>query len=258
MAAARLLAALWMLALLGGCAGRPSDPSWGPRWPGAADLAGAAADAARSPATWLPLAGAAVLSVGDLDDDLSRWAADETPLFGDDAEAISDHLRDAAGLLWLASALAAPSDGFAGKLGGVAVGAATLVLEDEVTDGIKAAADRRRPDASDRESFSSGHAGTATAATTLARRNLDYLALSQWLDTSLRVGLHGIAVGTGWARVEAEKHHVTDVLAGYAVGHFLAAFMHQAFMRAAVPAMSVRFQPLPDGGAITVVLAAPR
>lgn len=253
----RLVTMAAALAAFAGCAGRAPDTAWGPRWPGAGELAGAAATAARNPATWAPLAGAAVLSVGGLDDDLSDWAADETPLFGGDAAATSDDLRNASEALWLVSALVTPSDSLAAKAGGLAVGAFTLRLEDAVTAGIKELADRRRPDGSDTESFSSGHAGTASAATALTRRNLDYLALSQWLDTSLRVGLHGIAFGTGWARVEAEKHHVTDVLAGYAVGHFLASFMHEAFMRAALPAASVRFQALPGGGAITVVFAAP-
>jgi hypothetical protein len=53
--------------------------------------------------------------------------------------------------------------------------------------------------------------------------------------------------------VEARKHHVTDVLAGYAVGHFLAAFMHEAFMRSGMPPLEVHYRPLGRGGALTVV-----
>jgi hypothetical protein len=40
----------------------------------------------------------------------------------------------------------------------------------------------------------------------------------------------GIAVGTGWARVEANKHNPSDVLVGYALGHFLSAFINDAFL----------------------------
>lgn len=238
----------------GGCAASPGSASWGPRWPSAAELGEAAGTAARSPATWVPLAGAAVLAVADLDEDVSDWGADHAPLFGDDAEADSDDLRSIATAAWLVTALAAPSDSLADKAGGIAVGAATLVIEGSVTDGIKSLAGRRRPDGSDDRSFTSGHAGTASAASTLARRNLDHLAIPPWLDTSLRIGLHGLAFGTGWARVEAEKHHVTDVLGGYAVGHFLAAFLHDAFMRSALPPMTVRFHPVGRGGAVTVVV----
>jgi hypothetical protein len=246
------------IAILSGCAGRTPETAWGARWPSGGELAEAAVSAARSPATWAPLAGAAVLSIGDLDEDLSDWGADHQPLFGADAAPASDDLRSAAKAAWLITALATPSENLTGKAGGLAVGAATLLLEDAVTDAIKNTAHRRRPDGSDDRSFSSGHAGTASAAATLARRNLDYLAVAPWLDATLRVGFHGIAFGTGWARVEAQKHHVTDVLAGYAVGHFLAAFMHETFMRSAASPMQVHFRPLGDGGALTVVFIEPQ
>jgi membrane-associated phospholipid phosphatase len=244
-------AVLLAMIVVTGCASTSPPGSWGARWPAASDLRQAAVSAARSPATWVPLAGAAVLCLGDLDEDLSAWGADHAPLFGSDAEAASDDLRSVARGAWLVSALAAPSDGVTGKASGLAVGVATLWLEDAVTGGIKDLAGRQRPDGSDDKSFTSGHAGTASAAATLARRNLEHLDLPGWLDGSLRIGLHGIALGTGWARVEAEKHHVTDVLTGYAVGHFLAAFMQEAFMRSPMPQTEVRYLPLEGGGAVT-------
>lgn len=246
---------LWCLTWLGGCAGQTREP-WGARWPSAGELGAAAVSAARSPGTWAPLAAAAVLSVGDLDQDLSDWAADRQPLFGADAESASDDLRRIANAAWLVTALVAPSDSLAGKAGGLTVGVAALGLENAVTGGIKSAAGRRRPDASDDRSFSSGHAGSAAAAAALARRNLDYLDLPMWVDTSLRLGLHGIAAGTGWARVEARKHYATDVLVGLAVGHFVAAFMHEAFMNPARPPMTVSYQAVSGGGALTLTLRA--
>lgn len=250
----------WIAALLvvvlaaAGCAGRTPETSWGARLPDGATLGEAALRAARSPGTWVPLAGAAVLSVGDLDEDISDWAADQTPLFGADAESTSDDLRTAAKAAWLVTALAAPSDHLTDKAGGLTVGVSTLLLEDLVTGAIKDASGRVRPDGSDDQSFSSGHAGTASAAATLARRNLGYLDLPGWFDTTARVGLYGVAVGTGWARVEARKHYVTDVLAGYAVGNFLATFMHEAFMKPAAVPLEIGYRPLDGGGAITVVL----
>lgn len=241
----------------GACVSRQADPSWAARWPGAAEVGRAAGMAVRSPGTWAPLAAAAVLAVGDLDEDLSDWGADHAPVFGADAASDSDDLRRAATAAWLITALAAPSENLSDKAGGLAVGAATLALTGAVTDGIKEVADRRRPDGSNTRSFTSGHAGRASAAATLARRNLDYRNMPEWLDTSMRIGLHGLAAATGWARVEAEKHHVTDVLAGYAVGHFLASFMHGAFMNAGLHGIHVRYRPLPQGGAVTLVIAGP-
>ncbi len=252
----RSLAAGLLLSLvgLGGCAAQGSAAPWGPRWPSPGELGDAALATARSPTTWAPLAAAAVLSVGDLDQDLSSWAADHQPLFGSGAESRSDDLRTAATAAWLITALVAPSDTVGGKLGGLAVGAGALGVENAVTDGIKRAAGRERPDGSDDRSFSSGHAGASSAAATLARRNLDYLNLPGWMDTSLRLGLYGIAAGTGWARVEAEKHYVTDVLVGHAVGHFVAGFLHQAFMVPAAPAMALTYRAVPGGGALTLTL----
>ncbi len=253
--ASRAVSALLLSSLLlGGCMTRAADPGWGPRLSAAAELRAAAVDAARSPATWMPLTAAAALALTDTDDDLSRWAADETPLFGGDAESASDDLRMAANVAYGLTALLAPSRGPGRKAGGLLVGAVTLGLENAITDAVKNVSDRERPDGSNDESFTSGHAGRSSAASTLARRNLDYMALPGWLDTGARVALQGVAAATGWARVEAERHHVTDVLAGYALGHFVAAFMHRAFMASPAAPLRVTFQPRPRGGAWTVTV----
>jgi len=147
--------------LLAGCAGqRPGGP-WGMRWPSAGEAGEAAVAAARSPATWLPLAAAAVLQVNDWDEEVSAWAADERPVFGDRAAAWSDDLRLASNAAWLLSTLPQPDDDPADPLARrLGVGASTLLLERAATFGIKEAVDRRRPDGSDARSFPSGHAGT--------------------------------------------------------------------------------------------------
>ena len=78
--------------------------------PGWERLRWAAHRNAVDPWTWLPIAGAAVLQIDDMDQRISRWARDETPVFGsqEDAEDASSTWRSAAGDLWLASLLAPP------------------------------------------------------------------------------------------------------------------------------------------------------
>ena len=48
--------------------------------------------------------------------------------------------------------------------------------------------------------------------------------------TAMRVGVMTLAAGTAWARVEAKKHFPSDVLAGAALGNFIASFVHDAFL----------------------------
>jgi hypothetical protein len=46
----------------------------------------------------------------------------------------------------------------------------------------------------------------------------------------LGVANTALAMSVGWARVEAGRHHPADVLAGMALGHFMAVFIHDAFL----------------------------
>lgn len=243
-----------LLALLAGCAGNPQQGSPGAAWPEAGDLRAAAGTAAKNPRTWAPLAGAALLTVTGLDDGASDWIAGETLLFGSGAGRASDRLRDAAVAGYLLTALAAPSDSASETLTDLAVGAVTLYAQGAVVEGLKEASGRRRPDGSDRLSFPSGHTSTASAATTMAMHNLAYIDMPSSARTAVAIGLEGLAIGAGWARVEARKHFLADVMAGYAVGHFLAAFAQGAFIDRALPGARVSFQPMQGGGAIRLTV----
>ena len=66
------------------CSTLPNGERWGENvsFPGWERLKSTTWKVARDPHTWVPLAGAAVLSIGDLDEDLSDWAVREHPLFG--------------------------------------------------------------------------------------------------------------------------------------------------------------------------------
>lgn len=87
---------------------------------------------------------------------------------------------------------------------GGSVAAATLISQ-----GLKEAFPELRPDRSDRKSFPSGHTANAFAA-----------AASLYNRQGAAVGIPAMAVATlvGVARVQADKHHWYDVVAGGAVG----------------------------------------
>jgi len=81
--------------------------------------------------------------------------------------------------------------------------------------------------------FRRGMRSQSAVATAPCGKNLDYCDLTPATRLATDVGLYGLAIGTAWARVEAEKHFVTDVLVGYSVGRFLASFMNEAILKEA-------------------------
>jgi membrane-associated phospholipid phosphatase len=188
--------------------------------------------------TILPAAGAVIFAASDLDDQTSEWAIEHTPIFGSvhDAQNASDHLRE---ILWVeagVTALATPSGAdskswlfWKGK--GLAVEFTAMGVTSGLTSALKGITGRSRPDdPTDTVSFPSGHASSAFAASTLANRNLDALAMPMGIKRPLQVGNLLLATGVAWARVEGGRHFPSDVLAGAALGHFLSAFIHDAFL----------------------------
>ena len=237
-----------LLAALAGCASSP------PR------LGAAALSAAKSPRTWVPLAGAAVLSVGDLDESVSDWAADERPLFGGSADEASSDLRNAAVVGYLVTAFAVPTDNAADKARRLGWGLTALLAQGRAVEGLKDVVERQRPNGRNDRAFPSGHAGVAAAAATLGQRNLRTMPMAASWRRGASIGFDVLAAGTAWARMEAEKHHAADVLAGYGIGHFVAAFVSEAFIEPQLPAAELTFQGYGNGGALrlTVPLQAVR
>lgn len=243
-----------------GCALSPNSVPWGTAgWPDGERFRQAAKDALGDPGTWAPLAGAVLLTVDDADDNVSEWAARRTPVFGGDAAGVSDDLRDVATVSYFITALLAPSETAGDKLRGLGVGVGTMLVEGALTTGLKAVTGRQRPNGRNDRSLPSGHSAQAASRTALARYNLKHIDMPKWVRGMANVTLYGVAAGAGWARVEAEKHHPSDVLVGYALGNFLARFLHHSFMN--VPGgdgddgkggFTVGFQPVGDGGALTI------
>lgn len=78
-----------------------------------------------------------------------------------------------------------------------------------IVQGIKLATRRERPDQSNNHSFPSGHTASAFASATVLERHFGW-----------KVGLpaYGFATYVGLARMSANKHHMSDVMMGAAIG----------------------------------------
>jgi hypothetical protein len=209
------------------------DATYSPGWE---RIGQAARNAALSPETWVPAVGALAFRAGHADQNVSENAAKDTTIFGshDNAIRMSDYLVDAAGMAWIASALATPGgDGTEGRGSSISnrliveggAGAVTL----GTVDILKQTMHRTRPDGSDTESFPSGHSAGAAFFSTLASRNIETFSWSHGATTASQIGLGALTITTAWARVEANKHYPSDVLAGVALGHFFGSFVNDAF-----------------------------
>ena len=262
--AAALLPAVASVLLLGaGCGTLENDRGWGQDaiWPpNGQRIARAVYDAFMSPGTLIPLTGAAAIRIDHLDQRISDWAVDHAPLFGSPAHAnlMSDYLRDALIAEALVTPLATPSGDAPGewvpaKLQGYAVEFGAISATGAATESLKVEMDRRRPDGSDNMSFPSGHTSAAFSCATLANRNLDYIDALDQVRPALEIANTVVAAGVGWARVEAGKHYPSDVLFGAALGHFLSAFIHDAFMNLPQDSkVDFDFFPVEDGGGIQI------
>jgi membrane-associated phospholipid phosphatase len=162
---------------------------------------------------------------------ISDWASEETPLFGARRRALgtSDDLRTATNVGMLVSTLALPGI-WGSTLKRVLVEKATVAVALGITQGIKDLPSRQQPDASDEESFPSGHSSQAFAAAAMGSMNIDTLTLQEPVQTGLRWGLRGLAAGTAWARVESGVHFPSNVLAGAALGNFMGRLIQHAFL----------------------------
>jgi membrane-associated phospholipid phosphatase len=187
--------------------------------------------------TIIPAAGALIFAVDDFDERVSDWETEHNPVFGSERSArdASDALREALRAEALLTALATPSGEdperwVLSKAKGIGVEVLAWGVTQATTGVLKEATDRSRPGDSDDESFPSGHSSGAFSAATLASRNLDSIRLPGGFRPPLKAGNVLLAASCAWARVEGNRHFPSDVLAGAALGHFLSAFIHDAFL----------------------------
>ncbi|MDI6854506.1 MAG: phosphatase PAP2 family protein [Deltaproteobacteria bacterium] len=248
--------------LTSACGTLPNGRRWGqdatlcPGWP---RVGKAAVNAALSPATWVPAAGAAIMQIDDWDGKVSRWASRETPVFGSrgNADTAADVLKHTCEAAYVITLLATPSGEMSGdwlkaKVKGALPGVAALGLVEGVTYGLQQATHHKRPDKDNYESFPSTHATTAAAASALASRNLTYISMPGEARFASRAGLVLLSVGTAWARVEAQKHFPADVLAGMALGNFIGIFMNDAFLGIDPNTFHVALAPTRQGGYVSL------
>lgn len=200
-------------------------------------IARAARDAFFDWQTLVPLAGAAIFSIDDFDQRASNWAVEHNPIFGsvENARDASDILLRALQVEALTTALATPSGDdpqqwVLSKAKGIGVELAAQSATGAATSLLKEATGRWRPDRSNDLSFPSGHSSSAFSAMTLANRNLDSIDFGPQLRPGLKIVNTVMAASVAWARVEGQRHYPSDVLAGAALGHFLTAFIHDAFL----------------------------
>jgi membrane-associated phospholipid phosphatase len=201
-----------------------------------------------------------VFAIDDWDQEASDWAAEHTPIFGsqDNARKASDDLLSILMAEVLVTALTTPSGAdpqqwTIAKAKGLAVEFGAIGVTGLTTEGIKEGVGRDRPNDGDEKSFPSGHSSGAFATATLSNRNLDSINLPKGVCRTFQIGNLGLASAVAWARVEGKYHYPSDVLAGAALGHFLSAFIYNAFMNPPENSpINMAITPLDGGGALSV------
>jgi len=261
----KAVSSLFLLLFLLVCKGPAHGTGWGQNatlTPGWERLGTAVKSALFAPETWAPAAGALVLQIDRADRRVQAWAARHTPIFGsqDRADQMSDNLKNASGALWVVSALAAPSTDEEGewlgnKTKGLGVQFGAGILLRSTVGVLKETTKRERPNNLGETSFPSAHASNVSLYSTLTSRNVDTFGWSDDAVAVSRFGLGTVAAATAWARVEANQHYPSDVLAGIALGHFVGAFFTEAFLGIDNPSQArVMFEPLRDGYQMVVSL----
>ncbi len=251
--------ALAVLVGLCGCSTLPNGRAWGEDvtlQPGWKRVRTAAAEASRDAWVWAPLLAAAAFQIDDWDRRSSDWAREHTPVFGSQrsAEDWSDDLRNASAFVHYVTIVATPggdepSRWLMNKAKGTLVGVAAVSATGALTNALKSATNRERPNGHAGRSFPSGHTSSSAVHTRLAARNLQAIAMNTTAHRALDFGLTSLTIGTSWARIEAGWHYPSDTLFSIALGNFIASFVNDAFLGLERSSISVALVPT-QGGAL--------
>ena len=189
------------------------------------------------PQTFVPAAGALVFGLSKWDKKVSHWATEHTPIFGSTINAANSAIYFEIPLYTevFITALATPSgdnskDWVYSKMKGMAVEGAAELLTVGVTSLLKDVTGRTRPNGSSHASFPSGEASAAFSSVALSNRNLDSIELPKEVKIPLKIANILLGTTVAWARVEAQAHFPSDVLAGAALGNFLSITVHDSFL----------------------------
>ena len=186
--------------------------------------------------TLVPAAGALIFTIDHFDTRVSDWASQNHPVFGSESGArrASDILLGGTFVEAIGTSFATPSGedskdweiakakGFGVELLAFGATGGTVILLRKTTQ-------RTAPDGR-KDQFPSGHETLGVGNLTLSNRNLDYIPMSDEVRIPIQAGNIAYGALLGWARVEARGHYPTDVLVGAALGHFINAFIYDAFM----------------------------
>ena len=116
-----------------------------------------------------------------------------------------------------------------------------LVLTDFLLIGVaKNTFQRVRPDESDNLSFPSGHSSVSSGLSRMVYNNIENSDLA---GTSLGYSYQATAIMmsslVAYARVEAKKHHLSDIFLGNAFGAYISDFLYNSFLERRVDIIPV-------------------
>lgn len=141
-----------------------------------------------------------------------------------------------------------PKEWTKSKIKGFAVELAAVEANKWTTNLIKDIRGKNRPNEADRKSFPSGHTSKAFCRASLAMENIEAMNISRPAKIALHHGTLATAVLIGWGRIEGGWHYPVDVLAGAALGTFIANFFHDAFLGPDENEIGLLMAPVPKGG----------
>ena len=118
----------------------------------------------------------------------------------------------------------------------------SLIYTYVLTEYVKSVVKRTRPDGEDNRSFFSGHTSTTFAAATYLWKELDDFyddwdvtkndnSLKNVFEISTFSVLYGWAGFVGYSRIRDNKHYLSDVIIGAAVGTLISHFVYEILLK---------------------------